>query len=198
MWQLLTKNRRRETQLVVGNLQLGRVMIERPFICLYMYIINLRNGKIGSSSPTQVKSAFGMTPEFNSITIWWLSLVKTELPHQSKEQAGDDDRSSKIPSRSAFGLAFFFPLGPAFALAQALEAVPTWHMALLLVKIGVELVNAVKAALGLGIVSNRRIPHTFKCALGAVVHGRRLTLPKLLDVELGDTVLGTLLRLRWK
>ena len=118
--------------------------------------------------------------------------MKTELPHQSKEQAGDDDRSSKIPSRSAF----FFPLGPAFALAQALEAVPTWRMALLLVKIGVELVNAVKAALGLGIVSNRRIPHTFKCALGAVVHGRRLTLPKLLDVELGDTVLGTLLRLR--
>ena len=194
MWQLLTKNRRRKTHPVAGNLQLGRVMIERPFICLYMYIINLRNGKIGSSSPTQVKSAFGMTPEFNAITIWWLSLVKTELPHQSKEQAGDDDRSSKIPSRSAF----FVPLGPAWALAQALEAVPTFSMALLLVKVGVELVNAVKEALGLGIVSNRRLPHTFKSALGAVVHVRRRTLPKLLGLVLGDTLLGTLLRLRWK
>ena len=122
--------------------------------------------------------------------------MKTELPHQSKEQAGDDDRSSKIPSRSAFGLAFFFPLGPAFALAQALEAVPTFSMALLLVKVGVELVNAVKEALGLGIVSNRRLPHTFKSALGAVVHVRRRTLPKLLGLVLGDTLLGTRLRLR--
>ena len=114
--------------------------------------------------------------------------MKTELPHQSKEQAGDDDRSSKIPSRSAFG--------PAFALAQALEAVPTFSMALLLVKVGVELVNAVKEALGLGIVSNRRFPHTFKSALGAVVHVRRRTLPKLLGLVLGDTLLGTRLRLR--
>ena len=189
-------------------------MIERPFICWYVqckislvdnvhYTFSTREMAKAQSqcSPTQVKSAhlsFGVTPEFNYWNYWWLSLVKTELPHQSKEQAGDDDRSSKIPSRSAFGLAFFFPLGPAFALAQALEAVPTWHMALLLVKIGVELVNAVKAALGFGIVSNRRFPHTFKSALGAVVHVRRRTLPKLLGLVLGDTLLGTLLRLRWK
>ena len=66
--------------------------------------------------------------------------MEIELPHQSIEQADDDDSSSKIPTRC---------IGP--AVLDALVAGSGRHKAFVLVPFGVVLGDAVHAAQRLGI-----------------------------------------------
>jgi len=61
-------------------------------------------------------------------------LVKTQLPHQSKEKANDNDGYRKAPSCSSV------------AVFYALEAGSASHQALVLVSLGVELQHTVKGA----------------------------------------------------